>query len=211
MASFFRPPRFLMRDRGAARTQIPQSRQVTCYRCAKQSTVSGFAESASCAHCAGNLRLLPINIEKGHWGSSIMTTESVHVHESAQVIANLIIASGDLLIEGAVHAMCICAGKARITSTAELKGGIRAAQLSIDAGAKLEGTVVESPSTAIGKIDIESAIRARPGTGAAAIIEVKRDQPSSTAPRKPDRELDPKPHKPMIIGPNYPPRLRVVR
>ncbi len=162
-----------MRDRGSARVVTPESRPVTCYHCAKPSTVSGFAESASCPHCARNLRLLPIEITQGHWGSSIMTTESVHVHPQAKAIANLVIASHDILIEGCVHAMCVCGGTATITATAEIKGGIRAAKLIIEPGATIEGSIVESPSKALGILDVQAATRARPGTGPAAQIEMK--------------------------------------
>ena len=203
MASFFKPPRFLMRERGSARTAIPESRTVTCYRCAKSLIVSGYAESASCPHCAGNLRLLPIEITKGHWGTSIMTTESVHVHQEAKLIANLIIASHDIIIDGVVHGMCICGGKATITSTGELKGGIRAAQLIIEPGATIEGSIVEAPSMALGKVDVDAASRARPGTGPAAQIEFKpfdfADSQEKITPQT------------IAIRPDEPPRLRVVR
>ena len=195
-----------MRERGAARAVVPESRTVTCYRCCGTSTVSGFAESSSCPHCAGNLRLLPIDILKGHWGTSIMTTESVHIHDSAKVIANLIIASGDILIEGIVHGMCVCGGTARISSTGELKGGIRASQLIIDAGARLEGSIVEAPSEAIGKIDVDAAIRARPGTGPAAQIEFKPYIPNHDL-----SEPTSEPDNPMVIGPTRLGQLRVVR
>jgi len=203
MASFFKPPRFLMRERGSARTVIPESRTVTCYRCAKSLIVSGYAESASCPHCSGNLRLLPIEITKGHWGTSIMTTESVHVHPEAKLIANLIIASHDILIDGVVHGMCICGGKATITSTGELKGGIRAAQLIIEPGATIEGSIVEAPSMALGKIDVDAASRARPGTGPAAQIEFKPFQLADS-----QEKITP---QTLVIHSDEPPRLRVVR
>ncbi len=203
MASFFKPPRFLMRERGSKRIEVPESKAVTCYRCAKSLTVSGYAESASCPHCSGNLRLLPIEITKGHWGTSIMTTESVLVHQHAKVIANLVIASHDIIIEGAIHSMCICGGNATITATGELKGGIRAAQLIIEPGATIEGSIVESPSIALGTVDVDAAARARPGTGPASLIELK---PTHTK-AHPEPTVD----HPTPIDPAYPPRLRVVR
>lgn len=135
-----------------------------------------------------------------------MTTESVHIHDSAKVLANLIIASGDILIEGIVHGMCVCGGTARITATGELKGGIRASQLIIEAGAKLEGSIIEAPSNAIGTIDVDAAIRARPGTGPAAQIEFK--------PYIPNHELiEPSSHPddPILLHPARPNQLRVVR
>lgn len=208
MASFFKPPRFLMRERGSSRTPVPESRQVKCYRCAKSSTVSGYAESASCPHCAGNLRLLPIEIAKGHWGSSIMTTETIHVHQQAKVIANLIIASGDIQIEGAIHAMCICGGTATVSSTGELRGGIRASQLAIEAGACIEGSIVEAPSEALGKIDVDAASRARPGTGPAAEVDFK---PTQMATINLNQMIEPKNHHPFLLHPTSPPKLRVVR
>ncbi len=147
MASFFKPPRFLMRDRAAARTVVPQSRNVTCYRCAASLPVSGYAESASCPKCAGNLRLLPLDITKGHWGTSLMTTESIIVHPEAQVIANIAIASLDITISGSVHAMCIAGGTVTINETGELKGGIRAARARPGTGpaAQIEMKPFEDP------------------------------------------------------------------
>ena len=207
MASFFKPPRFLMRDRGPARAAIPESRTVTCYRCAKALTVSGYAESASCPHCAGNLRLLPIEITKGHWGTSIMTTESVHVHPQAKLIANLVIASHNILIEGVVQAMCICGGTATLTPTAELKGGIRAAQLIIQPGAKIEGSIVEAPSIALGSINVEAAARAKTGTGPASQIEFKHFDLDEALGKITEKPTD----QPILIRPSYPPKLRVVR
>ncbi len=192
-----------MRERGSPRTAIPESRSVICYRCAKSLTVSGYAESASCPHCSGNLRLLPIEITKGHWGTSLMTTESVLVHPQAKVIANLVIASHNILIEGAIHSMCICGGTATITSTGELKGGIRAAQLIIEPGATIEGSIVESPSIALGTIDVDAATRARPGTGPASQIELK---PAHTK-----VDAHPIADQPIRIHPMQPPKLRVVR
>lgn len=208
MASFFKPPRFLMRDRGSPRIAVPESRQVTCYRCTKTSIVSGYAESSSCPHCAGNLRLLPIEIIKGHWGSSIMTTESVLVHEHAKVIANLVVASHDIIIEGAIHSMCVCGGTAIVRSTGELKGGVRAAQLIIEPGATIEGSIVESPSTALGTIDVDAAARARPGTGPAAQIEFLSVPPN---PHPTHQIIEHKRLEPIVVPKDRPPRLRVVR
>ncbi len=209
MATFFKPPRFLMRERGSARTHIPESRKVTCYRCAKESTVSGFAESSSCPHCGGNLRLLPINIIKGHWGSSLLTTESVEIHEQAKAIANIIVASHNITIAGEAHAMCICGGTATITSTGHLKGGIRANKLIIEPGAHIEGSIAEAPSVALGTIDIDAASRARPGTGPAAQIEFKPHASSNPEPK----ESAPKNQQPRLVFPNasHQPQLRVVR
>lgn len=208
MASFFKPPRFLMRDRGSARCVVPESRSVTCYRCAGTLSVSGYAESASCPSCGGNLRLNPIEISKGHWGSSLMTTEQIHVHTDAQVIANLTIASGDMLIEGAVNSMCISGGTVRLTPTAELKGGVRADKVIIEPGARIIGSVIESPSLALGQVDVDAAIRARPGTGVAAQFELKGLSDHQRSLHESDQEPIP---EPIRIHTHQHPRLRVVR
>jgi len=202
MASFFRPPRFLMRDRGAARPVIPQSRDVVCYRCAATLPVSGYAESASCPKCAGNLRLLPLEITKGHWGTSLLTTESIIVHPEAQVIANLSVASGDITISGSVHSMCVSGGTVTITATGELRGGVRAKSVIIEPGARITGSVIESPSNALGSLDIDAAARARPGTGPASQIEIKPFEDPLAAPEPPQT---------IVLHRNTQQRLRVVR
>lgn len=137
-----------------------------------------------------------------------MTTESVHVHEQAKIIANLVVASHDILVEGVVHAMCICGGTVRITSNAELKGGIRAAQLIIEPGAKIEGSIIESQSKALGTLDVDAASRSKPGTGPAAQIEFKS---TILASKKMNQMIEPKDDHPFFIHPSHPPRLRVVR
>jgi hypothetical protein len=204
MASFFRPPRFLMRDRGAARPVVPQSREVVCYRCAATLPVSGYAESASCPKCAGNLRLLPIEVTKGHWGTSLLTTESIVVHPDAQVIANISVASGSITISGSVHSMCIAGGTVTITETGELRGGVRAARVVVLPGAKIIGSVIESPSKALGSLDIDAASRARPGTGPASQIEIK---PFVDPLGEDDESIEPT----IVFPSSAKPRLRVVR
>ncbi len=131
-----------------------------------------------------------------------MTTESVLVHPQAKVIANLVIASHNIRIEGAIQSMCICGGTATLTSTGELKGGIRAAQLIIEPGATIEGSIVEAPSIALGTIDVEAATRARPGTGPASQIEFK--------PAHAKIDNHPLPDQPIPTPSAHPPRLRVV-
>ncbi|NQX95790.1 MAG: polymer-forming cytoskeletal protein [Erythrobacter sp.] len=180
---------------------IPQTRDVVCYRCGASLPVSGYAESASCPKCAGNLRLLPIEITKGHWGTSLLTTESIVVHEDAQLIANISVASGDIRIDGSAQTMCIAGGTVTISSTGELRGGVRAARIVIEPGAKIIGSVIESPSAALGTLDIDAAARARPGTGPASQIEVLTTD-----------QVAEEPIAGMIVAPKTPhPRLSVVR
>jgi len=137
-----------------------------------------------------------------------MTTEQIRVHPEAQVIANLTIASGDVLIEGAVNSMCISGGTVRLTPTAELKGGVRAERVIIEPGARIIGSVIESPSLALGKVDVDAAIRARPGTGVAAQIEFKAfAEPQEAA----DDERDDSIPEPIRLHTHHHPRLRVVR
>lgn len=208
MASFFKPPRFLMRERGAPRAEVPHSRTARCYRCAATLSVSGHAESASCPHCAGNLRLMPIEITRGHWGSSLLTTESIIIHPGAKVIANLSVASGDITVAGCVQSMLIAGGTVTLTGEAELRGGVRAARLVIEPGARLLGTVFESPSSALGSVDIDAASRARPGTGPAAQIHTEPwSDPLTPVPPPPL----PEPKPTIVIPTTTQPRLRVVR
>jgi cytoskeletal protein CcmA (bactofilin family) len=173
MATFFRPPRFLIRTRAAARPQSAAPIEVTCYRCAKSSKHSPFAESASCPHCAGRLCIGDVHIEDGHWGTSIQTTGSVTIGEHAQVQTNLIICSGDLHIAGKVHAMCATAGTTTIAQTAELLGGLRTSRLILEAGATIRNCLIQTKSDAIGNLDVEAAMRTAPGKGQSAQIEFK--------------------------------------
>lgn len=173
MATFFKPPRFLIRDRAAPRPQSTAPIEATCYRCAKPSTHSPFAESATCPHCAGRLCIGDVHITAGHWGTSIQTTGSVIIDENAQVSTNLIICSGNLSIAGKVHAMCICGGQAIITETADVQGGIRTPHLILEDGATIRGCLIETQSRALGLVDVEAAMRSAPGKGQAAQLELK--------------------------------------
>ncbi len=173
MATFFKPPRFLLRDRPAARAQSTTPIQVICYRCAKQSSHSPFAETGSCPHCAGQLRFGDIHITKGHWGTSIQTTGSVTIDQHAQVNANLILCSGNLFIAGQVHAMCISGGQTTISQTAEIKGGIQTPRLNLQPGATLQNCLIKTHASTLGIIDVDAAIRSAPGKGQAGQIEPK--------------------------------------
>lgn len=204
MASFFKPPRFLLRERASKRPDPHAVVIVRCYRCGRGLEVSAFAESGSCPHCAGNLRFGDLVIDKGHWGGSLITTGNIHIHQGAKVQANLLIASGDITIDGLVEGMCIAGGTTRITPTGELRGGTRTAQLIIDPGALIRGSLFETPSDALGSIDVDAAMRARPGKGPASKIEFKH--PRRTVP-VPETIVE---HKAAALPPS-PPRLRVVR
>jgi len=177
MATFFKPPRFLIRQRAAPRPVSTAPVEVVCYRCAKPSNHSPFAETASCPHCSGRLCIGDVQIETGHWGTSIQTTGSVIIGEHAQVSTNLIICSGDLRIAGKVNAMCICGGQAIISGTADIQGGIRTPRLILEEGARIRGSLIETRSRALGMVDVEAAMRSAPGKGQAARIELK---PSSS-------------------------------
>lgn len=173
MATFFKPPRFLIRERAAPRPQSTAPVEVTCYRCAKSSTHSPFAETATCPHCAGRLQIGDVHIKEGHWGTSIQTTGNVIIDQNAQVHANLIICSGNLIIAGKVHAMCICGGTATIAQSADLQGGVRTPSLILQPGATIRGCLIETQSSALGIVDVTAAMRSAPGKGQAAQIELK--------------------------------------
>lgn len=174
MASFFRPPRFLVRDRAAPRQAPRPNLEALCYRCGHTSSHTPYAESGSCPKCAGRLEFGDRTIEHGHWGTSLQTTGSVVIALGAQVTANLIICSGDLTIAGKVHAMCICAGRATILDTADIRGGIRCHALELEPGASISACLIETRSNAIGTVDVDAAMRTAPGKGTYATFEIKR-------------------------------------
>jgi len=168
MASLFRPPRFLIRERPAPRAPSPEHTQVLCYHCARRSAHSVFAETGSCPRCARQLRFGDRLIEHEHWGTSILTTGSIRITKDAGVHANLIVCSRDLIIEGAVHAMCLVGGRATVAAHALVKGGIRAAALDLAPGATIDACLIETRSSALGTIDLDDAARSAPGKGPAA-------------------------------------------
>jgi len=173
MASLFRPPRFLIRERPTARAAAPEQAEVLCYHCARRSTHSVFAETGSCPHCARQLRFGDRRIEQEHRGTSILTTGSVHITPDAGVHANLIVCSRDLVIEGVVHAMCLVGGRASIARGAEVRGGIRAASLDLAPGASIRACLIETRSRALGILDLEDAARSAPGKGPAARAQLE--------------------------------------
>ena len=192
-------------ERAAPRLPAHATRVVRCYRCGHAFEASAFAESTGCPSCGGAVRIPDVTINTGHWGGSIQTAGRVHVLPDCTVRASLIVASGDVLIEGIVHAMVIAGGTVRVTATGQLRGGARCATLVIEPGAIVRGGPFESPSLALGAVDIDQAARAKPGKGPAARVEAL------------DSEIEPKPapaEPPMpIIVPRAdgPARLRVVR
>tara|TARA_R110000782_G_scaffold102243_2_gene189225 strand:- start:5418 stop:6035 length:618 start_codon:yes stop_codon:yes gene_type:complete len=192
-------------ERAAPRLPAHATRVLRCYRCGASFEASAFAESTSCPKCAGAVRTPDLLLDKGHWGGSIQTAGTVRVPHGATVRSSLIVASGDVLIEGRVYAMIIAGGTVRIAAGGELRGGARCRTLVVDPGALIRGGPFEAPSDALGTVDIDTAARSIPGKGPAAHVEALT---ASSA-----MEIE---GKPLIItapqtpaGP--PPRLRVVR
>lgn len=188
-------------ERAAPRQPAHALRLVRCYRCAGAFEASVHAESTSCPRCAGAVRIPDVTVRTGHWGGSIQTAGSVRVLPGCTVRAGLIVASGDILIEGRVHAMLIAGGAVRVTSQGELRGGARCKTLVIDPGALVRGGPFEAPSDALGTVSIDAAARVVPGRGPAADVAGTR---SATT------EIEPKPLV-VTLPPPGTPRLRVVR
>ena len=181
----FRPPRFLIRERATPRPAQPAQHDITCYHCARTSTHSAFAETGSCPHCARHLRFGDHCIEHEHWGTSILTTGSVHITPAGAVHANLVVCARDLVIEGAVHAMCLVGGRATIARGATVLGGIRTATLDLQPGATLRSCLIETRSRALGTVDLEHAARSAPGKGPLAQADIE----PTVRPAAPDPQI----------------------
>lgn len=185
-------------ERAAPRLPAHATRVVRCYRCARVFEASAFAESTCCPGCGGAVRIPDVCLDKGHWGGSVQTAGAVTVPHGSTVRSSLIVASGDINIEGQVHAMLISGGTVRIGPGGELRGGARCRTLIVEPGALIRGGPFEAPSDVIGRIDIDAAARAVPGKGPAATVGLL-ESPSGI-------EIE---GKPLIVRP--PPPLRVVR
>jgi len=191
-------------ERAAPRLPAHATRVLRCYRCGASFEASAFAESTSCPKCAGAVRTPDLLLDKGHWGGSIQTAGTVRVPPGATVRSSLIVASGDVLIEGRVYAMIIAGGTVRIAAGGELRGGARCRTLVVDPGALIRGGPFEAPSDALGTVDIDTAARSIPGKGPAAHVEALAANSAM--------EIEGKPL--IITAPQTappPPRLRVVR
>jgi hypothetical protein len=188
----FRPS---LLERAAPRLPAHATRVVRCYRCGKSFEASAFAESTVCPSCGGAVRLPDMVLDKGHWGGSVQTAGTVVIPEGATVRSSLIVASGDITIDGKVHAMLISGGTVRVGAKAELRGGARCRVLIVAPGAVVRGGPFEAPSDALGTVDIDAAARAVPGKGPAAWVEALEE---------------PAPEPLVITRPVKPP-LRVVR
>jgi hypothetical protein len=192
-------------ERAAPRLPAHATRVLRCYRCGASFEASAFAESTSCPKCAGAVRTPDLLLDKGHWGGSIQTAGTVRVPPGATVRSSLIVASGDVLIEGRVYAMIIAGGTVRIAAGGELRGGARCRTLVVDPGALIRGGPFEAPSDALGTVDIDTAARSIPGKGPAAYVEALAASSAMEIEGKPLIITAPQTH----AGP--PPRLRVVR
>lgn len=170
----FRPS---LLERAAPRLPAHATRVVRCYRCGRSFEASAFAESTGCPGCGGAVRLPDLVLDKGHWGGSVQTAGSVLVPEGATVRSSLIVASGDVTIEGCVHAMLLCGGTVRVGPNGQLRGGARCRVLVVDPGAVIRGGPFEAPSDALGTVNIEAAARAVPGKGPAARVAAMEPAP----------------------------------
>lgn len=205
----FRRTRPTLADRNAPRLPAHATRVLRCYRCGASFEASAFAESTSCPRCSGAVRIPDVIVEGGHWGGSIQTAGRVVVPVSCTVRSSLIVASGDIVIEGKVHAMLLAGGTVRVASTGELRGGARCRTLIVEPGALIRGGPFETPSEALGTVDIDAAARAVPGRGPAARVPALQAQ----ADPQPDPRHGPDPRPPVIVTLPAPDtrRLRVVR
>ena len=181
----FRPPRFLIRERAAPRPTQPAQLEITCYHCARPSTHSAHAETGSCPHCARHLRFGDHRIEHEHWGTSVLTTGSVHITPAGAVRANLVVCARDLVIEGTVHAMCLVGGRATIARGAVIHGGIRTASLDLEPGAIIRSCLIETRSRALGTVDLDHAARSAPGKGPLARPDIE----PTVRPAAPDPQI----------------------
>ncbi|MEM9372974.1 MAG: polymer-forming cytoskeletal protein [Planctomycetota bacterium] len=204
MLSRLRRIRPTLAERRAPKLPAHATRVLRCYHCGGSFEASAFAESTGCSRCGGAVRIPDITIDRGHWGGALLTAGRVHVLPGSTVRASLIVASGDVLIDGAVHAMVLSGGRVHVTATGRLRGGARCRSLVVEPGAVVLGGPFESHAEVLGSVDIETAARSTPGKGPAARVPAL------------ESEVEPKPAPPPII--RFPkarraddtPRLRVV-
>lgn len=93
-------------------------------------------------------------IEEDFQGTRLCTAGNVVVGADAAVAVELIAASGDVDVAGAVDAEIRSLGLVRVRSTASLRGVVMARTLMIDPGAQVEGARFEvfTPSVDLGDV-----------------------------------------------------------
>ena len=111
-------------------------REVRCFSCESQQTVSSFAESGSCAHCGTYMDLRDFKIN-GNFSRAVQTHGTLTVGKSGDVTSSKILC-GEALIFGKVHGNLQCTGTARVRMNGRVTGAIEARTLIVEKRSEIE-------------------------------------------------------------------------
>ncbi len=89
---------------------VTEMRSVTCYNCARKTTVPAKALSALCSLCRSHLTLTDIVLRQGSARSNVSTIGNIRIAKDA-VLSGLKLECKDLLIQGKVDGYFRCHGK----------------------------------------------------------------------------------------------------
>lgn len=113
-----------------------KNRDITCFRCGREQTISTSAKSSLCPHCSTYVDLTDFKI-KTTFSRSLETQGMVHITAKGDV-SSARIACGDALIQGKLRGNLVCTGNARIKLKGKLLGSLDVKQLTIERRSEIE-------------------------------------------------------------------------
>ncbi|MEM6333444.1 MAG: polymer-forming cytoskeletal protein [Planctomycetota bacterium] len=136
-------------------------RQVQCYHCGHRFEVGGRAQSTSCPGCHKPVIVADIEVKAGKVRGPILddaTCGRVIVHKRARlIVTRKLTANGGLTIEGTLDAKeVVTGGPVTLGKKAVWKGHLKGPSLQIEAGAKVQPSMIEVPSDPLGLLKGEA-------------------------------------------------------
>ncbi len=127
--------------------QVPM-RNVRCYHCQQELTVSAAARNTRCPTCYRPLNLDDIEVCGASASAMIMTVGRLTIEARAKPLTKRLHAGELLEVHGQVDADATCDGHVHLARSARASGQLKARSLTAEKGATFNGLVEIGPRTA---------------------------------------------------------------
>ncbi|MEM1166581.1 MAG: polymer-forming cytoskeletal protein [Planctomycetota bacterium] len=132
------PPR-----RGLHAEPSALSRSARCYHCGGEVRVGRRALTAMCPQCYRGIELADMTIRKPVVQPSMATCGTLVVLTKGSIEAEWILATEELIVHGMISGHTRCWGRVWLGPSARVRGSLRAPQVDIEAGAVIEGALIQ--------------------------------------------------------------------
>ncbi len=144
-----------------ARERAPAEREILCTHCDGPLRVAAQAKSVSCTHCHQRVVCEALTVKDYVAVRVFRTANSMHITRKGIVFAA--VRAETLRIEGQLQGEAVALGALVIGRTARVSGRVRAAALTVEEGATLEGEVCAGPAAPAASAPLAAGPGAEPG------------------------------------------------